>query len=70
MPFLDLDGDGNIDPEEMAIGIALLDDEESGGGLPPGNNNNLGCGCLGPGCMTVTVAILLMSVIITIIFVI
>ena len=28
MPFLDFDSDGEIDAEEMAIGLAILDDEE------------------------------------------
>ena len=62
MPFLDLNGDGNIDPEEIALGVALLDDEDGGGGPPTGNNNNSGCGCLGPGCLTIIVAILFISI--------
>ena len=66
MPFLDLNGDGNIDPEETAIGIVLLDDEDDGG-PPSGNNNNPGCGCLGPGCLTTAFTVILISAIIGIV---
>ncbi len=60
--MFDINGDGRVDPGEMAIGMYFfdqLDKDKKGTGGGNGGNGNAGCGCLG----IILIVILLMMLI-------